>query len=299
MCIRDRFHPGQRFTDALRAGARGPEMIVVPHGAFRMGASEGDPAATSSEKPQHYVRFDRGFALSRTEVTVGQFRRFVVATGYRPTATRRGHSLVYEERSGNFVRRSGVDWQSAWDGTPAPDGMPVVHVSPRDADAYAAWLGAQSGERYRVPSEAQFEYALRAGGTGRYPWGQGAMPPRGRGNFTDAGDRSPSGRHWGNAFPGAGDGFWGPAPVARFAANAYGLHDMAGNVSEWVADCWHDGFRRAPATGAPWFNPGCRIRVVRGGSWSSAPQQVRSSWRSPGAVDATNAQVGFRVVREL
>ena len=293
------FRPGQRFTDGLAAGARGPEMVVVPHGAFGMGAADNDVDGTASERPQHYVRFDRGFALSRTEVTVGQFRRFVAASGYRPTATRRGHSLVYEERSGNFVRRSGVDWRSAYDGSPAGDDLPVLHVSARDADAYAAWLSAQSGERYHVPSEAQFEYALRAGGGGRYPWGYGGVPPRGAGNVTTAGDRSPSGRHWGNAFPGAGDGYWGPAPVARFAANAYALHDLAGNVSEWVADCWHDGFRRAPANGAPWVNPGCRTRVVRGGAWCSAPVQVRSSWRSPAGVDTTNARVGFRVAREL
>ncbi|MFC7301691.1 formylglycine-generating enzyme family protein [Cognatiluteimonas weifangensis] len=292
------FHPGQAFTDALGSGARGPEMVVVPHGALRMGAAATDEEASDSERPAHYVRFDRGFAMSRTEVTVGDFRRFVAASGHRPTATRRGYSMVYEERNGNFVRHSGIDWRSAYDGAAAGDDLPVLHVSARDADAYAQWLSERSGQRYRLPSEAEFEYALRAGGDGRYPWGDGP-PPQGAGNLTGADDRSPGGRRWRNAFAGYDDGYWGPAPVARFAANAYGLHDLAGNVSEWVADCWHDGYRRAPEDGAAWVNPGCRTRVLRGGAWASAPEQTRSAWRAPAGVETTNARVGFRVVREL
>jgi formylglycine-generating enzyme required for sulfatase activity len=90
-----------------------------------------------------------------------------------------------------------------------------------------------------------------------------------------------------------------PAPVARFQPNAYGLHDLAGNVSEWVADCWHDGYRRAPDDGEAWLNPGCQMGVVRGGSWASSPAQTRSAWRAPVRVDATNARIGFRVVRDL
>lgn len=292
------FRPGQSFTEALKFGARGPEMVVLPHGGFRMGAKDDEDDGGDDEKPAHYVRFDRGFAMSRTEVTVDEFRAFVQASGYRPTATRRGHSLVYEERNGNFVRHSDADWQSAYDGSRAGDQLPVVHVSERDAEAYAAWLAKQSGERYRLASEAEFEYALRAGGNGRFPWGDGA-PPVGAGNITGARDVSPGGRYWSNAFRGYGDGFWGPAPVARFQPNAYGLHDLAGNVSEWVADCWHDGYRRAPDDGAGWLNPGCDTRVVRGGSWASSPEQTRSAWRSPVGVDVTNARIGFRVVREL
>ncbi len=292
------FRPGQAFTDALENGARGPEMKVVPHGAFRMGADAGAQGTSENEHPAHYVRFDRGFAMSRTEVTVGQFRRFVMATGYEPTATRRGSSFMYLERNGSFVRRGNVDWQSAYDGSRAADDLPVVHVSLKDADAYARWLSEQSGELYRLPSEAEFEYALRAGSQGRYPWGDG-VPPAGTGNFTGARDKSRTGRRWRNAFSGYGDGYWGPAPVGRFAANAFGLHDLAGNVSEWVADCWHDGYRRAPDDGAAWVNPGCRERVIRGGAWASAPEQVRSTWRTPLGADTTNARIGFRVVRKL
>jgi formylglycine-generating enzyme required for sulfatase activity len=292
------FRPGQAFTDALGAGARGPEMVVVPHGAFRMGAGADEEDASDSERPAHNVRFDRGFALSRTEITVGQFRRFVEATGHRSTASRRGFSLAYEDRSGNLVRRSGVTWKSGYDGGRTPDDAPVLHVRARDADAYVKWLSETSGQRYRLPSESEFEYALRAGSRGRYPWGDGA-PPAGSGNFTGARDRSAGGRQWTNAFPGYGDGWWGPAPVARFAPNAFGLHDLDGNVSEWVADCWHYGYRRAPVNGDAWVNPGCRMRVVRGGAWASAPEQVRSAWRGPTGSETTNARIGFRVARDL
>lgn len=292
------FRPGQVFTDALQFGARGPQMVVVPHGGFRMGAKEGESGGSDSERPAHYVRFDRGFAMSRTEVTVGQFGEFVHASGYRPTSERRGFSLVYEERNGNFVLRDNAGWDAAYDGSRAADNLPVLHVSARDAEAYAAWLSKQSGQRYRVPSEAEFEYASRAGAGTRYPWGDG-MPSPGAGNITGSRDVSSTGRHWASGFTGYGDGHWGPAPVGAFQANAYGLHDLAGNVSEWVADCWHDGYRRAPDDGAAWVNPGCRMRVVRGGSWASSPAQTRSAWRAPVQADTTNARIGIRVVRDL
>jgi len=292
------FRPGQVFTDELSRGGRGPELVVIPHGNFRMGAPEGEADATAAERPQHEVRLERGFAMTRKEITVGEYARFVTATGYRPRATQRGHSMTYDPRSGNFVRSSGVDWRSTYDGKPAPIGMPVLHVTARDAEAYAEWLGTETGAHYRLPSEAEFEYALRAGSQARYPWGNGAPPP-GSENLTGALDRSPQGRTWSNAFAGYGDGWWGPAPAGRLAANAYGLHDIAGNVSEWVADCWHKGYRRAPATGAAWVNPGCRNRMYRGGSWASAPAEVRSAWRASGGADATNAWVGFRLVRQI
>jgi formylglycine-generating enzyme required for sulfatase activity len=174
----------------------------------------------------------------------------------------------------------------------------VVFVSARDAQAYVEWLASQSGQRYRLPSESEFEYALRAGHRGRYPWGDGSPPP-GAGNLTGALDSSPGGRHWSDAYPNYADGFWGPAPVGRFSANAYDLHDLAGNVSEWVEDCWHDSYRRAPDNGASWVNPGCRMGIVRGGSWASSPAQTRSAWRAPMDVESTNARIGFRVVREI
>ncbi|MGH8075460.1 MAG: SUMF1/EgtB/PvdO family nonheme iron enzyme [Lysobacter sp.] len=292
------FRPGQAFTEALERGGRGPEMVVVPHGAFRMGAGPDEKGASDVERPARNIRFDRGLAVSRNEITVGEFRRFVTATGYEARATRRGYSTAYDERSGNLVRRSGIDWRSDYAGNPAGDSLPVVHVSAQDAKAFAEWLSAQTGHAYRLPSEAEFEHMLRAGSDSRFPWGDGA-PPEGAGNFTGSEDESPGGRHWRNAFEGYGDDAWGPARVGLYAANAFGLHDLAGNVSEWVADCWHDGYRRAPSDGQAWINPGCREQVVRGGSWASSPTQTRSAWRLGSDIGTTNARVGFRVVREI
>jgi formylglycine-generating enzyme required for sulfatase activity len=292
------FRPGQVFTDAMGSSGRGPQLVVVPHGAFRMGAAPEEVDATEAESPARNIRFDRGFAMSRTEVTVVQFRRFIEATRHRTRASRRGYSTAYDERSGNLVRRGKVDWQSDYVGRPASDDQPVLHVSARDAMLYAEWLSAQTGERYRLPSEAEFEYALRVGRSSRFPWGEGAPPAR-SGNFTGGLDVSPSGRRWSNAFEGYGDGAWGPAPVGAYRPNAYGLHDLAGNVSEWVADCWHNNYRRAPKDGQAWDNPGCRTRVVRGGSWASSPAQTRSAWRQGTDSNNTSARVGFRVVREI
>lgn len=292
------FRPGQVFTDALEGGARGPQVVVLPHGGFMMGALPGDRDAEDNEKPRHPVRFERGFAMGVREVSVGEFRRFVDATGYQSRAVRRGFSLAYDERTGNFLRRSNVDWRSDYVGRPAGDTMPVVHVSAKDAQAYVDWLSAQSGRRYRLPSEAEFEYAFRNGSSERYPWGEGT-PPDGAGNMTGALDRSPGGRSWGNAFPDYEDGYWGPAPVGSFEPNTWGVHDLAGNVSEWMADCWHATYRRAPDDGSAWVNPGCRDQVIRGGSWASSPAQTRASWRALAQVDTTNARLGFRVVREL
>ena len=292
------FRPGQVFTDGLDDGSRGPGLVVIPHGAFQMGAPDDEADASKDERPRHLVRLERGFAMTRHEITVGEFGRFIAASGYETRATERGHSLAYDVRSGNFVRGSGIDWRSGHDGRPAAADMPVIHVSARDAEAYTAWLSEQAGAHYRLPSEAEFEYALRAGSSTRFPWGEG-RPPAGSENLTGALDASPQGRRWSNAFAGYGDGWWGPAPVGTLAANGFGLHDIAGNVSEWVADCWHAGYRRAPANGSAWVNPGCRDRMYRGGSWASAPAQVRSAWRASGGTDVTNARVGFRVVRQL
>jgi len=292
------FRPGQAFTDAMVNGGRGPQLVVVPHGAFRMGAAEMETGSTDAERPARNIRFERGFAMSRTEVTVAEFRRFVNATGHRARATRRGYSTVYDERSGNFVRAGNVDWRSDYVGRPAADDMPVLHVSVGDAVRYAEWLSEQTGQRYRLPSEAEFEYALRAGSQSLYPWGEG-VPPAGTGNLTGGNDVSPGGRRWTNAFAGYGDGAWGPAPVASYRPNRWGVHDLAGNVSEWVEDCWHSSYRRAPRDGRSWVNPGCRNQVVRGGSWANSPGHTRSAWRQGTDTNNTNARVGFRVVREI
>ncbi|GAB3385607.1 SUMF1/EgtB/PvdO family nonheme iron enzyme [Lysobacter fragariae] len=292
------FRPGQVFTDAMPGGGRGPQLVVVPHGAFSMGAPPEEADSTEAERPQRNIRFDRGIAMARTEITVAQFRRFVQATRYRARSTRRGYSSIYDERSGNFVRAGNVDWQSDYMGRPAADDMPVLHVSVGDANRYAQWLSEQTGQRYRLPSEAEFEYTLRGGFTQRFPWA-GESPPAATGNLTGADDASANGRRWSNAFKGYGDGAWGPASVGTYKPNVYGVQDLEGNVSEWVDDCWHSNYRRAPKDGRPWLNPGCRTQVVRGGSWASSPAQTRSAWRQGTDGNNTSGKVGFRVVREI
>ncbi|MEZ5464602.1 MAG: SUMF1/EgtB/PvdO family nonheme iron enzyme [Lysobacteraceae bacterium] len=290
--------PGQSFSDAVRAGGNGPEMVVIPTGSFTMGTPSGEADRKTNEGPTHRVTFSRGFALSRTEVTVGQFRAFANATSYYGTAANSGGSSIYDERSGSMADKSGIDWRNDHAGKTADSNLPVIHVSWVDAKAYAEWLSEQTGKTYRLPSESEFEYALRAGTTTRYPWGDGD-PTRVVGNLTGDGDRSASRRNWVNAFKRYDDGFWGPAPVRSFEANRFGLYDMSGNVSEWVEDCWHDSYQRAPADGSAWVNPGCVQHVIRGGSWASAPDQTRSGFRLTSSAGTVNPRLGFRVARDL
>lgn len=292
------FRPGQAFTEELASAGRTPEMIVLSIGSFGMGSRDDEPEHEANETPQREVLFKHGFAMARTEVTVEQFGRFVQATHYRTDAERSGHSMVYDEIKGKLDERDGVDWRDDYAGQRAVPPQPVMHVSWNDAQAYTVWLSKETAHLYRLPSEAEFEYALRAGDKGAYPWPGSSKPPNGIGDLAGS-DASPSGRHWGDAFVGYSDGYWGPAPVARFTANAFGLYDMVGNLSEWTQDCWHDGYRRAPADGSAWVNPGCPKRVVRGASWASSPLQARSAYRAAIDADSSSARIGFRVVREL
>jgi formylglycine-generating enzyme required for sulfatase activity len=292
------FQPGQALTETLASGGSAPEMVVIPAGRFAMGSREDEPRRRKNEGPQHEITFTRGFALARTEITVAQFRAFVDATGYRTSAERRGRSTIYDERTGGMAERDSVDWRQDHAGRTAATNLPVVHVSWEDAKAYADWLSRETGAAYRLPSEAEFEYALRAGSTTAFPWGDD-RPPRVLANLTGDGDRSATRREWGDAFRRYRDGFWGAAPVRSFDPNEFGVHDIDGNVSEWVEDCWHDNYLRAPKDGSAWVNPGCERRNIRGGSWASAPEQARSAFRVNAAPDASNARVGFRVARGL
>jgi len=293
------FEPGQRFQDNLEgAGRYGPMMVVIPSGSFMMGSPPGEEDRDSNEGPRFRVSFERGFALSRTEVTVGQFRRFVEATGYVTDAERSGTSRIYLPGSGRISERRGVTWEDDFLGASADESLPVVHVSWNDADAYAQWLAEQTDRPYRLPTEAEFEYALRAGSQRPYWWGEGS-PDDEVENVTGDRDEFTDQRRWTNAFRRYGDGHWGPAPAGTLVANPFGLYDMGGNVMEWVRDCWHDSYVRAPDDGSAWVNPGCNRRVIRGGSWNSSPQMSRSAFRVSSRESTTDARVGFRVARDL
>lgn len=293
------YKPGEVFSDRfVDTGGTGPQMVVIPTGSFMMGSPDGERGHQADESPMHQVTIDRGFAMARTEITVAQFRDFVRATGYVTDSQRLGGSSVYDGSSGSMRNERDATWEDDYAGRPASDDMPVVNISWNDAHAYAQWLAKRTGKPYRLPSEAEFEYALRAGTTTRFWWGDG-RPTRVVENVTGGRDRSPRGRRWSNSFSGYRDGYWGPAPVMSFQPNPFGLYDMDGNVSEWVEDCWHDNYTRAPKDGSAWVNPGCQDRVVRGGSWGSAPDQVRSAYRLGAEADIRSGRVGFRVVRVL
>ncbi|WP_201313979.1 formylglycine-generating enzyme family protein [Dyella sp. EPa41] len=293
------YKPGQVFADRfVDIPGEAPSMVVVPTGSFRMGAPDNEEGRQDAETPQHDVTIAKGFALARSAITVGQFREFVRASGYQPDSSKLGGASVYDEGTGAMRDDPNAGWQDDYVGKSADSRLPVVNISWADAKAYADWLSQRTGKTYRLPSESEFEYALRAGTATRYWWGDGA-PGHKVENLTGGSDRSPSGRRWSNAFAGYRDGFWGPAPVMSFSPNPFGLYDMGGNVSEWVQDCWHDSYLRAPRDGSAWINPGCSTRVVRGGSWGSSPDQVRSSYRQGADASVRSGRVGFRVLREL
>jgi formylglycine-generating enzyme required for sulfatase activity len=293
------FSPGQVFSDRfLDTTGSAPAVVVVPAGQFVMGSPASEDGHRADEEPTRQVKISTGFAMGQSEISVGQFREFVKAVGYRTDAERAGTGSVYDESSGRMSDRRGIDWQRDYEGNRASEKLPVLNVSWNDANEYAAWLSQRTGKHYRLPSEAEFEYALRANSTTRFWWGDGD-PTKVVANLTGDGDRSPSKRSWGRAFPHYSDGYWGPAPVKTYPANAFGLFDIDGNLSEWVDDCWHDNYIRAPRDSTAWVNPGCERRVIRGGSWGSAPPQIRSAYRLGVSAETRSARVGFRIVREL
>ncbi|AVP98944.1 sulfatase-modifying factor protein [Ahniella affigens] len=293
------YQPGETFSDNfLDRSATSPTMVVIPIGTFSMGSDEQEPGRHGNEGPRHLVRIEQPFALARTETTVSQFRKFVNATKYVTDAEKVGEASQYDEKTGRITRQRDINWRNDYLGGRAKTSDPVLYVSWNDAMAFAEWLSRSTGQRYRLPSEAEFEYALRAGTESPYWWGEGS-PQTVVGNLTGEGDRSRSRRTWTKAFDNYRDGYWGPAPVAQFAANPFGLYDLGSNLSEWVEDCWHDNFLRAPDTGAAWVNRGCTGRTIKGGSWGSAPEDVRSAYRLGVSADTRTARIGFRVARDL
>jgi len=293
------FGPGQIIRDHfINQGVWTPESVVVLAGSCTMGSSAFEDGRKDNEGPQHRVTFRRGFAIGRTEVTVNEFRSFIDHTRYKTDADKQGYSTIYDHASGRLTKRDGINWQNNYEGRDAQDNEPVVHVSWNDAMAYVQWLTRGTGKPYRLLTESEFEYALRGGTKTRYWWGDGA-PGAIVENLTGEKDTSRSRRQWTTYFEGYGDGFWGPAPVASLKANPFGLHDLGGNVGEWVRDCWHDTYTRAPNDGSAWVNPGCRSRVIRGGYWASSPEQSRSAYRISAEPDRRDARIGFRIARDL
>jgi formylglycine-generating enzyme required for sulfatase activity len=293
------YNPGEIISDGLEGFApNAPAVVVIKSGSFLMGSPESDNERKDNEGPQHRVTLKRGFALGVHEVTVEQFRLFAEARNHRTQAQTIGHSRTYDEGSARIIERDGIFWMHDYEGKPSADKNPVLHVDWYDAQAYVEWLSEQTGQRYRLPTEAEFEYAIRAGSVSTFWWGN-ERPEDIVENITGGDDESISGRRWTSGFRNYDDGYWGPAPVASFKVNALGVYDLAGNVSEWVEDCWHPTYTQAPSDGSAWVNPGCDRRVVRGGYWASSKDQARSAARISGGVNLHGPRVGFRVARDL
>lgn len=241
--------PPPTERDRLRNGGYGPTMVVLDGGLFRMGHNS---LAGGDSGPEHDVQV-APFLISANEVTFEQYDRFVRATGRR-----------FPEDFG---------WGR---GT-----RPVVGVSWTDAKAYADWLSRQTGRRYRLPSEAEWEFAARGGSRGSYWWGFGVEP--GRALCLDCGSE------WDNR---------STAPVGSFPASPYGLFDTAGNVMEWVADCYRPGYEGAAVDARPRTDGDCRLRVARGGAFNKPASSMRTWTRSKLAADARLNNLGLRVARD-
>ena len=269
---------------------------MIPPGEFTMGSPEGEAGREKDEGPQHRVKIGKAFALGQTEVTVGEFRRFVGASGHRTSAEQdagRG-CFAWDKSDKKWDWRAGRNWREP--GYAQGERHPVACVSWEDARAYVQWLGQQTGKGYRLPSEAEWEYVARAGSTSARPWGE---DPKGACAYANVADTTTyEGISWEPKHE-CSDGHWFAAPVATYKANAFGLYDMMGNMWEWVQDCYHDSYAGAPTEGSAWEAGKCEARVLRGGSWNDRPQVVRSAIRNRVSPSNRLDYLGFRVSRTL
>jgi sulfatase modifying factor 1 len=279
-----------------------PEMVTLPGGTFTMGVPRGEEEREGvpvdlrgRSEPQRRVTIAPGLAMSRNPITVGQFAAFVEATGHMPGTgcwafVNNGATYEYQESPT-------LDWRNP--GFPQKDDHPVVCVSWQDARAYAQWLARITGKPYRLPSEAEWEYAARAGTTTARFWGEAQAAACEYANVADMTlaealnlDRRPQFTFRCN------DRQVYTAPVGSFRPNAFGLYDMLGNVWQWTEDCLNPNLEGQPADGAPRLFGDCASRAMRGGSWSHLPWYVRAGNRVRGtAADRFNF-AGIRVVRD-
>ena len=307
-------HPPASVQNSL-----GMEMVRIPAGEFLMG-SDATPQqlalqypayeprrlqALTDEAPVHRVRITRPFYMGKHEVTVGQFARFVVASGYVPESVADGtggygYNPQYDPRTsprGDAFegRQPRYSWRDP--GFAQTDTHPVVNVSWNDAVALARWLSQTEQRRYRLPTEAEWEYACRAGTRAHYHAGDDPAALAGVANVFDA-DSAALWPQWQAYALTTHDGYAFTAPVGRFAPNPFGLHDMHGNVWEWTAD-WHedDYYAHSPVDDPPGPADGA-VKVRRGGSWHSWPLYARCAYRNWNAPSTRYTLVGIRLVME-
>lgn len=251
LCREEPKDSGDVFDDRLSVsgGWLGPRMMVVSAGTFTMG-----DASDTTAQPTREVTFEHDFAIGVHEITQADYGRFARATG---------RALLDDSDWGRGAR-------------------PAISVSWDDAVAYAEWLSAVTGKTYRLPTEAEWEYAARAGTETTYSWGNAFQ--QGNANCNGCGS------DWDNRQT---------APVGQFGANPWGLRDMHGNVREWVQDCWNSNYSGAPADGSTRLSDGCTDRVQRGGSWSDSTGELGSAKRDSASSGQATTNVGFRLVQEL
>ena len=289
---------GETFRDCPSC----PEMVVIPAGTFRMGSPASEEGRYDDEGPQHRVTV-QSFALGRYEVTREEYSAFAAATGHDVSG---GCFTLGAEDNGSGRRTIwSLDSRASWrePGFAQGANAPVTCVSWRDAKAYVAWLRRETGLSYRLPSEAEWEYAARAGTTTRWYWGNGSGARCDYANGQDAAYKryleERFGGNW-NTADDCTDGASGTASVGEYGANDFRLFDMLGNVGEWMEDCWHDSYRGAPSDGTAWMDGGnCGRSVLRGGSWNSDPRFLRSAARFWYITELRYINVGFRVARTL
>jgi len=264
-----------------------PEMVTVPAGTFQMGSPSYEEGRNEVEGPVHQVTIPRDFAVGKYEVTKAEYAAFVSATGYA------GGSSCRTDEGGKWEDRSGRSWRDP--GFRQSERDPAVCISWDDARAYTEWLTRQTGKAYRLLSEAEWEYAARAGTTTARSWGSDSASACGYANVHDSTSKSVNGFTWENHA--CDDGVAQTAAAGSYQANAFGLHDMLGNVWEWTADCWNDSYAGAPSDGSAWTGGNCEKRVLRGGSWVSEPRDVRSAYRIRLGSGGRSNGLGFRVAR--
>ena len=268
-------------------------MVRIPAGRFRMGDVAG--IGYANEQPVHEVTVG-SFRLGKTEVTRGDFAAFVEATSYRTDAENDagGKQGCYAYQGGaDFGWKEGASWRNP--GWPQSDEQPVVCVSANDAQAYIDWLNRETGEGYRLPTEAEWEYAARAGSETRYGFGDHEM---GLCRYANVADRTLKHRvdNWPWDIADCLDGYLFAAPVARFQANGFGLHDMHGNVWEWTCSLYEAPYRGGETRCASPAD--AKARVIRGSSWSGDPRILRSASRSGYAPLERGSLIGFRLAQD-
>jgi formylglycine-generating enzyme required for sulfatase activity len=257
--------PGAEFRD----GEGLPLMVTIPAGTFRMGSLDNEKDRLDSEGPVREVRIAQPLAVGKYPVTVGEFRRFIEATGH-DTGSSANIWTGFE-----WEDTPGRGWRSP--GFAQDDTHPVTCVNWHDAVAYAEWIAKVTGRPYRLLSESEWEYACRAGTQTRYAFGDEISTDKA--NFNNAKG--------------------GTTPVGAYPANVFKLHDMHSNVWDWCQDCWNANYNGAPTDGSARTTGDCSLRVLRGGSWYNDPQKFRSAFRLGGDPTNRSSVTGFRLARDL